>query len=398
MFVCLNEVVSCFHYFIMGGLKQYLIPAVVLTSILTLTGLAIWKNTRGGPSGQVTGEQQTAAGLKEAKYYEVLEGGRVRCNLCPNHCILEPGQRGVCKVRQNIDGKLYSLVYGKPVAIHLDPIEKKPFFHVLPSSKIYSLATAGCNLACKYCQNWDIAQRFPEDVKYREMSPEEIVTEAQSAEAGGIAFTYSEPTVFYEYMLDIAKLAQKEGLKTVVVSAGFINPKPLKELLPHIDAYKIDLKAFSNEVYQDLIGGKMDPILDTLKIIDEDPSTWLEIVNLLVPGYNDNLEEIKKMCIWIKDNLGTEVPVHFSRFHPTYKLQNLPPTPEETVKKARRICLEAGLNYVYTGNIPDEEGFTTYCPICGKPIIVRKGYTVTENHIDNGKCEYCGAKIPGVWE
>lgn len=380
-------------------MKKYIIPAVLLTAILGGTGWAIWKNTqKPTPSGQVAGEKQISEGLVEAKYYEDLGGDRVRCNLCPNYCILEPGQRGLCKVRKNIDGKLYSLVYGKPVTIHLDPIEKKPFFHVLPSAKVYSLATTGCNLACKYCQNWDIAQRFPEDVQYREMSPEEVVLEAKKVGAQGIAFTYSEPTVFYEYMLAIAKLAQKEGLKTVVVSAGFINPEPLKELLPYIDAYKIDLKAFDNETYRSLIGGRLEPVLETLQIIKEDPKTWLEIVNLVVPGYTDDLEEMKKMCAWIKDNLGPDVPVHFSRFHPMYKLQNLPPTPEETIKEARKICLEVGLHYVYTGNIPDEEGFTTYCPVCGKPIIVRKGYTVLENRIHDGKCEYCGAEIPGVWD
>lgn len=384
--------------------QKYLIPSVILILILGASGWAIWKNTRTQTdklqlvtSGEVAGEQSTAD-LVEAKYYEDLGGGRVRCNLCPNYCILEPGQRGLCKVRKNIDGKLYSLVYGKPVSIHLDPVEKKPFFHVIPSSKVYSLATAGCNLACKYCQNWDIAQRFPEDVQYREMQPEEVVSEAKKVGAEGIAFTYSEPTVFYEYMLDIAKLAQKEGLKTVVVTAGFINPEPLKELLPHIDAYKVDFKAFDDETYRTLIGGRLEPVLETMKIVEEDPTTWLEIVHLMVPGYTDDLEKIKEMCVWIKDNLGDEVPTHFSRFHPMYKLQNLPPTPEETVKNARKICMDVGLKYVYTGNIPDQEGFTTYCPVCGKPVIVRKGYTILENHARDGKCEFCSAEIPGVWE
>jgi len=336
--------------------------------------------------------------LYEASFYQQLEGNKVQCQLCPNRCILSPGQKGLCKVRENIGGKLYSLVYGKPVTTAVDPIEKKPFYHFLPGAKAYSLATAGCNLACKYCQNWDIAQRFPEDVQSTPMTPQQIVEEALKSGAQVIAFTYNEPTVWYEYMFDIAKLAKEKGLRTAMVSSGYINPEPLKELLPYMDAIKIDFKAFNNEVYSNLIGGKMEPVLETIKTIHQS-NVWLEIVHLVVPGYTDNLEEIKQMCLWLKENTSENVPVHFSRFWPKYKLINLPPTPEETIKKARQVCLEAGMKYVYTGNIEDEEGSTTFCPPNKKPLIKRIGYFVKENLVDtNGKSPNCPEIIPGVWK
>lgn len=335
--------------------------------------------------------------LHEASFYQQLAGGRVQCELCPNRCLLANHQRGICKDRENIDGKLYSLVYGKPVTTAVDPIEKKPFYHFLPGAKAYSLATAGCNLSCQYCQNWDISQRFPEDVQSTPMTPQQVVDQALKTGSEVIAFTYNEPIVWYEYMLDIAKLAKEKGLRTVMVSNGYINPQPLKELLPYIDAIKIDLKAFNDQTYAQLIGGKLEPVLDTIKTIHQS-STWLELVHLVVPGYTDNLEEIKQMCNWIKDNVGDEVPVHFSRFTPKYKLNNLPSTSEETVKKARQICLEAGLKYVYTGNIEDEVGSTTYCPTNNQPVIKRQAFFVQENLVgDNGKATNCPEPISGVW-
>jgi pyruvate formate lyase activating enzyme len=336
--------------------------------------------------------------LKEASYYRQLENGMVQCELCPNRCLLAEGQRGLCKVRQNIAGKLYSLVYGKPVSIHVDPIEKKPLYHFLPGAKAYSLATAGCNLECKYCQNWDIAQRFPEDLESVPMSPEEVVNQALQSGAQVIAFTYNEPVVWYEYMLDIAKLAQEKGLKTVMVSSGYINQEPLENLLPYLDAIKIDLKSFNDEVYAQLIRGKLEPILQAITTAYQS-GTWLELVHLVVPGYTDDLEEIKQMCIWIKENVGTEVPVHFSKFTPKYKLMDLSPTPEESVEKARQVCLDVGLKYVYTGNIPDEAGSTTYCPDNNEPVIKRFGFFVQENFLNSeGKASGCLTPIPGVWE
>ncbi|MBL7078116.1 AmmeMemoRadiSam system radical SAM enzyme [Candidatus Shapirobacteria bacterium] len=335
--------------------------------------------------------------LKEASFYETLDNGNVRCQLCPNRCVLAPGQRGICKARENINGKLYSLVYGKPVSINVDPIEKKPLYHFLPGTKIYSLATAGCNLDCQYCQNWDIAHRQPEDLASLDMTPQQVVDEALKAKAEAVAFTYNEPTVWYEYMLDIAKLAKQNNLKTVIITAGYINQEPLKQLLPYLDAVKIDFKSIKAETYQTLIKGNLEPVLETIKTVHQS-GKWLELVHLVVPGFTDNLEEVAQLCTWIKDNLGPDVPLHLSRFWPKYKLLNLPPTPEKTLKEARKICLEIGLNYVYTGNIDDLEGSTTYCPQNRQPLIQRRGYFIEKNLIDQaGQAPNCPAQIPGVW-
>ena len=335
---------------------------------------------------------------KEALFYERLEDNKVRCQLCPNRCLLSPGQRGLCKARENQDGKLITLVYGQPVAINLDPIEKKPFYHVLPGAKAYSLATAGCNLSCKFCQNWDISQRPPEELQSQSMAPQEVINEALKQKAEVIAFTYNEPTVWYEYMLDIAKEAKQKGLKTVMVSSGYINKEPLKKLIPFLDAVKVDLKGFNEKYYQEIVGGHLQPVLDALKTLSES-NIHYEILNLLVPGKNDDPQEIQKMCSWIKQNLGDSVPMHFTRFYPMYKMQNLPPTPEGTVKNAREICLKQGLKYVYTGNIIDEEGSTTYCPETKEPLIIRKGFFVTQNLVDqNGQSKTCPSKIPGIWK
>ncbi len=336
--------------------------------------------------------------LKEASYYTKIADGKVRCQLCPNNCILSNSQRGLCNVRQNIGGKLYSLVYGKPVAINIDPIEKKPFFHFLPGARTYSLATAGCNLDCQYCQNWDIAHRLPEEVNFIPLSANEVVDQAIKSNSQVIAFTYNEPTVWYEYMYDIAKLAKENKLRTVLVSSGYINPEPLKNLLPYLDAARIDLKSFNTQIYQDLIRGQLEPVLETIKTIHES-RTWLELIHLVVPGYTDDLEEIKKMCQWIKENVGENVPVHFTRFWPQYKLLNLPPTAEESIKKARNVCLSTGVKFVYTGNIEDKEGSSTYCPDNNQVLITRQGFFLEKNFINkDGKSTLCPSTIPGVWQ
>lgn len=368
------------------------LAALVLVIIVTFSLVAVGKH--------IAKEEillSSAGEFKEASFYEQLPGGEVRCGLCPNRCVLAEGQRGTCRARENIGGKLYSLVYGQPATIHIDPIEKKPFNHFLPGTKVYSLASAGCNLRCQYCQNWDIAQRAPEELESVSMTPEEIVEDAIRAGSPSIAVTYSEPVVNYEYVRDIGKIAKEKGIKMTVVSAGYINPEPLRELLPYLDAIKIDLKGFNDSFYQEIVGGRLEPVLEALKIIKEE-GTWLEIVYLVVPGYNDDMEEIKQMAIWIKENLGENVPLHFSRFHPMYQMKNLPPTPEETVKQARQVALEAGLNYVYTGNIIDVEGATTYCPENNEPLIVRKGHFVLENRLQQGKSDLCPVEIPGVWQ
>ena len=342
-------------------------------------------------------EKAREESLYEAMYYESLPGKMVRCNLCPNRCILSPGQIGICRARKNINGKLYSIVYGKVAAVHLDPIEKKPLYHFLPGTKTYSIATTGCNLRCKFCQNWQIAQVFPWEVKTIDMTPEQVVEDALKTGAKSIAFTYTEPVVFYEFMLNTAKLAKERGLKTVMITSGYINPEPLKNLLKYLDAVKIDFKGFSDKFYQKMTMGHVQPVLDAMKIVKES-GTWLEIVNLVIPGENDSEEDIRNLALWVKENLGEDVPVHFTRFHPDYKLLNTPPTPIETLKKARKIVMEVGLKYVYTGNVYDPEGSTTYCPESGEAAIKREGFFMVENNLDEeGKCP-SGEKIPGVWK
>jgi len=327
--------------------------------------------------------------------YEKLKDKKVKCNLCPNYCIIKENEYGKCKARKNIGGKLYSMVYGKIAAMHIDPVEKKPFFHFLPGSLIYSISTTGCNMRCKFCQNWQISQVYPYEVKTKFISPQDIINDVKSKKINAIAFTYGEPSVFYEYMLDIAKLAKKNGIRTAVVSSGYLNPEPLKKLLPYIDAYKIDLKGFTDKFYNEVTSGKLNPVLETIKIIKKS-GVWLEIVNLIIPGYNDDEKDIKRMAEWIKNNLGDDVPLHFTRFYPNYKLSNLPPTPIETLKKARKIAMDAGLKYVYTGNIPDTEGSTTYCPKSKQPAIIRNGFFVIKNNLKDGTCPD-GSKIPGIW-
>jgi len=336
--------------------------------------------------------------LKEAMFYEKLPKDRVKCRLCPWECTLKPGERGICGVRINQAGKLITLSYSRPCTVHLDPIEKKPFYHFLPTASALSIATAGCNLGCKFCQNWQISQAGVEDLKSYYIPPEGIIKLAKKTKAQAIAFTYSEPVVFYEYMLDIAKLAKKEEIKTVVVSAGFINPEPLKLLCKYVDAIKIDLKAFNEKYYEDVVEGQLAPVLNAIKTIKEE-GVHLEIVYLVVPTLNDDPEEIRKMARWLKQNVGNEVPLHFSRFYPQYKMKDYPPTPLSTVEKLRKVAIEEGLKFVYVGNVPPgHPGESTYCPNCGKLLIKRAGYQILENNIIKGRCKFCGTKIYGVFE
>ncbi|MBM3233534.1 AmmeMemoRadiSam system radical SAM enzyme [Candidatus Pacearchaeota archaeon] len=285
--------------------------------------------------------------MKEALFYKKLGSGIVQCELCPHFCTLKNGEKGKCKVRENRTGKLFSLVYEKPCSIALDPIEKKPLYHFYPGSKTLSLATFGCNLSCQHCQNWQISQKFIE--KIREASPQEIIEMAKNVNSKIISFTYTEPTIFYEYMLDIAKLAKKEGMKTAMVSNGYINPEPLKQLLPFIDAFNIDLKG-NDKFYEKICGGRIQPVLKTIKIIHK-AGKHLEITNLLIPGLNDSDSEIKKIVFWIKVNLSDDVPLHFSAFFPHYKLVNVKETPAETVIHAAEVARKLGMKNVHTGNI-----------------------------------------------
>jgi pyruvate formate lyase activating enzyme len=309
---------------------------------------------------------------------------------------VKQGKRGFCGVRENRGGKYYSLVYGNPCAVHMDPIEKKPLYHVLPSTWSFSIATAGCNLACKFCQNWEISQATPEEVFAYDFPPERIVQEAVRSGARSIAYTYVEPVIFYEYMMDICRLSKKAGLLNVCHSNAFIRPEPLQELCTVMDAANCDLKGFTEDYYRDMCGGQLDPVLDTLKTL-KCRGVHLEITNLVIPTRNDDLSLVGEMCRWIRRELGEETPVHFSRFYPLYKLRNLPPTPVRTLEKVRATALSAGLKYVYIGNIPGHEGENTLCPQCGKIIITRTGYMVGAVHIEKGKCTFCGNPVPGIW-
>jgi len=311
--------------------------------------------------------------------------------------MISEGHRGDCRVRENRGGKLYTMVFGNPCAVHNDPIEKKPFYHFLPGTMALSLATAGCNLHCLYCQNWSISQVPPEKTDYYELPPEAIVELAQRAGSTSIAFTYTEPTIFYEYMTAIAKLARPLGIRCVVISAGYMNPEPVRQLCRIVDAIKIDFKGYSDEFYRKVCFATLQPVLDTMKII-HDSGVHLEIVNLVIPTLNDSEEMLRGLCRWIVDNLGPDVPTHFSRFYPMYKLKHLPPTPVSTLEMAREIAVEEGIKFAYVGNVPGHRWDNTYCPRCGKLLIKRLGFSVLENNIVDGKCKYCSEPIPGVWQ
>lgn len=332
-----------------------------------------------------------------ASYWEKLENKIVQCHLCPRQCMIPEGKRGFCGVRENHGGELYSLVYGKPCSLHIDPVEKKPLFHFLPGSQTFSLATVGCNLKCKFCQNWQISQASPEDVAAESLSPEEVVRKAAESGVPIIAFTYTEPTVYYEYMLDIARLAKKAGLKNVMHSAGFIQEEPLRKLCPYLDAANIDLKGFSQKFYSEMTLGKLEDVLKALEILKEE-GVWVEITNLLIPGVNDSDMEIHKLSRWIVEHLGPETPLHFSRFWPLHKLLYLSPTPVSTLEKAKAIAREEGLKFVYIGNIAATEDEDTFCPACKRKIVDRSSYVIIALHILNGECEYCGTRIEGVWD
>ncbi len=350
----------------------------------------------------------------------------VQCRLCPYDCFLPEGARGLCKVRGNYGGRIKTLVYAQAAAVHVDPIEKKPVYHMYPGSLIYSLAAPGCNLSCKGCQNWEISQLYPEqaprrvpvpsalEVRFRpdgsaygelrsveadSLPPEDIVRYALATRCKAVAYTYSEPTVFYEYMYDTALLARKAGLKNVMVSAGYINPEPLAELLPLMDVVKIDLKGFNEKFYRDYTGGGLAPVKRTLLGLKKN-GVLTEVVNLVVPGLNDSGADLAALASWVKENLGAETPLFFSRFTPNYLINELPPTPLATLEKARAIALGRGLKFVYAGNVPGSDGENTYCPKCGRVLIRRYGFAVLEDRLTptGGRCPWDGTKIPGIWK
>lgn len=359
-------------------------------------GLAVFLLVLVGTMTAVDSKTEQHRGGREAMWYRKLDHQVVQCELCPRRCVIPSGKRGFCRVRENRNGMLYSLVYGRPCSINREPIEKAPFFHFLPGRERLTLATVGCNQRCRYCQNWEISQAEPEDVPAETMSPEQVVALAERLKLPVICFTYTEPVVFYEYMYDIARQARARGIRTAVVSGGYVNPAPLESLCRVVDAIKIDLKGFTPEFYERVCGSTLVPVLSACRTVAQS-GVHLELVNLVVPGYNDDSTTIRQMCEWIRDSLGDTIPVHFTRFHPDYKLLNSPATPVATLERAVRVARRTGLKYVYVGNVPGHPDENTYCPECGKKLIGRQGFTVTENNIVNGRCRFCGCRISGVW-
>jgi pyruvate formate lyase activating enzyme len=334
--------------------------------------------------------------IVEAKYYEKQPNRKIKCVLCPRECVIDDRERGYCGVRENRGGVYYSLVHSRVCAAHVDPIEKKPFFHFYPGSLAFSIATAGCNVNCKMCQNWEISQVRPEQVQNTYLPPPQVAVLAKQEECRSIAYTYSEPAIFYEYMLDTADAGRKVGVRSAVVSGGFIRQDPLKELCRHVDAIKVDVKAFSQKFYTEVVNGELKPVLDALVTMRK-LGMWTEIVYLVVPTLNDSDQEFRALAKWIRSELGTDVPLHFSRFLPQYLLKNLPPTPLQTLERAKAASDAEGLHYVYLGNIPRHPAEKTYCPKCRRVVVDREGFLVNGLHLLKGRCQYCQQPIPGVW-
>ena len=336
--------------------------------------------------------------MKEAYLYKPMENEGVRCGLCAHGCIIKPGAKGICGVRQNVNGKLYSLVYDKVIARHVDPIEKKPLFHFLPGTLSYSIATVGCNFRCKFCQNADISQ-MPSDLNRiigENISPQDIVTDAQRSGCATIAYTYTEPTIYFELAKDTAEIASSKGIKNVFVSNGYMTKECLEQIHPHLHAANVDLKSFSDKFYKDMCKARLQPVLDTICTMKRQ-GIWVEVTTLIIPGKNDSREELRDIAKFLVE-LDPGIPWHVSRFHPTYRLTDVPPTPPRTVRMAREIGYETGLRYVYTGNLPGDEGEHTKCHNCGAALIERFGFYVRNNRIARNTCPSCGEPIPGVWE
>ena len=334
-----------------------------------------------------------------ARYWHRLDDGRLQCDLCPRFCKLHDGQRGLCFVRAHGGRELVLTTYGRSSGFCIDPIEKKPLNHFLPGTPVLSFGTAGCNLACKFCQNWDISKSREMDTLADQASPEVIARAAAELGARSVAYTYNDPVIFMEYAIDVAKACRERGVKSVAVTAGYISPEPRKEFFSHMDAANIDLKAFDEEFYFHLTGAHMQPVLDTIEYVANETDVWLELTTLLIPGKNDSDDELKRMTQWVVDTLGTDVPMHFSAFHPDWKMQDIPATPAATLTRAREIAINNGIRYAYTGNVHDKSGESTYCPHCGERVIGRDWYVLSDwNLTDKGHCTSCGTQIAGVFD
>ncbi len=332
--------------------------------------------------------------MKEAMFYEKLKDSRVRCYLCAHHCIISPGKRGICAVRENIDGTLYSLVYGKVVARHVDPIEKKPLFHFHPGSRSYSIATVGCNLRCLHCQNFEISQypKLYEDIPGEEMTPEDVVREAELSGCESISYTYTEPTVFFEFAYDCARLAKERGIKNVFVSNGYTSEEASREIAPYLDGNNIDVKG-DDDFYKKIAGARLEPVLNTIRLMKE-LGVWVEVTTLIIPGLNDSDESLKGIAEFIK-SVDPSIPWHVTQFYPTYQMLDRPRTPVRTLRHAREIGIKVGLKYVYEGNVPGE-GENTYCPECGELLIERYGFLLLKIKIKDSRCPRCNSTIDGI--
>ncbi len=334
---------------------------------------------------------------KLAKWWETQPNGKILCTLCPRYCTIGNGQKGFCFIRENIDNKLYSIGYGRPTGFAIDPIEKKPLSHFLPGTEVLSFGTAGCNLGCRFCQNWTTSKSKIDDVNSLNATPEQVLSLAKRYHTPSIAYTYNDPTIFGEYVIDISKIAREENIKSVMVTAGYIDKNARKEVYKYIDAANVDLKAFTETFYHKLTFSHLNDVLDTLLWLKNETEIWFEITTLLIPDENDSPEEIKQLSDWILSNLGDDVPLHFTAFHPDFKMKNKPRTPFSTLDMARKIAITEGIKYCYTGNVHNIEGQTTYCPNCNATLIKRDWHSVIKNKIINGKCYKCGEKISGVF-
>jgi pyruvate formate lyase activating enzyme len=395
--------------FLNRGVKECLSRREFLSrSLCAATGVCLFsllgkgRTARGEEAKQVVPSSlklndTNARFTADARFWDpVGKNNMVKCRLCPHGCTVADGQRGLCEVRENQAGKYKTLVYNRTVSMNIDPVEKKPLFHFLPGTKAFSIATAGCNFDCKFCQNWQISQARPENLDSQYFPPDKIVEQAKQTGSKTIAYTYSEPTIYYEYMYDVAKLGKEQGLHSVMISNGFMNEEPMRELCKQLFAVKIDLKAFTDKFYRETCSGELKPVLHTLEVL-KSIGIWYEIVVLIVPTLNDSEQENRDMCRWIVKNLGPDVPVHYSRFNPMYKLMNLPQTPVETIERCHDMAKAEGIKFVYLGNVWNHKYENTFCPKCDKLLIRRQGYFTQMVGLKAGKCDKCGESIPGVW-
>jgi pyruvate formate lyase activating enzyme len=378
--------------------REFIKNGLLCAAGMMISASPAWSGTLHAALKTVSGPQLSGKPGRYSKeaMFQVQTPKGIRCMICPEECNIPDGAAGNCGSRKNFGGKLYSIAYGNPCTVNIDPVEKKPLLHFLPESQAYSIAAAGCNLACLNCQNWTISQTTPDKTKNEDLMPEKVVAEALKNQCKSIAYTYSEPITFFEYTYDTSRLARAKGIKNILVSNGYIHEKPLRELAGCIDGANINLKSFSEDIYTKLNNGKLQPVLNTLKTL-KDMNVWLEITNLIVPGWTDDFAMIGRMCDWLFTNGFSDNPLHFLRFHPEYRLTQVPATPLTTLDKAREIAQKAGMHYVYIGNVANTKAENTYCPKCNKTVVERKGFRTLSTSIVSGKCKYCGQTIPGRW-